>query len=76
MYDVIRLWVAMLYELIHNSMLRQLLFFILLYTDINECIDPSSCGQWGTCANLEGSYSCECPDGFSLNEDKICEGML
>ena len=50
--------------------------FLSFYSDVNECIEPSTCGQWGTCVNLEGSYSCECPDGFKLNEDKICEGNL
>lgn len=32
--------------------------------DIDECTLPSSCGQGAICTNLEGSYRCDCPEGF------------
>ena len=33
-------------------------------TDINECLETSSC-LFGTCTNSDGSYSCECLEGYS-----------
>ena len=35
--------------------------------DINECrIDPNIC-QGGLCVNTEGSFTCNCPDGLTLD---------
>ena len=34
-------------------------------TDINECFPISPCLNNGTCINLEGSYQCSCPPGFT-----------
>lgn len=33
--------------------------------DIDECQDPDACSQ--LCVNLEGSYKCECEEGFQLD---------
>lgn len=45
----------------------------LFSADINECVlDPGKCAP-GTCQNLDGSYRCICPPGYSLQQDK-CEG--
>lgn len=53
--------------------------------DINECAPPRtvSCGKLADCKNTEGSYYCECSEGYKLatggkkfsNESKnTCEG--
>lgn len=43
-------------------------------TDINECQDPDTCSQ--LCVNLEGSYKCECEEGFQLDPfSKACKAM-
>ena len=35
--------------------------------DINECmIDPNIC-RGGVCVNTEGSFTCNCPDGLTLD---------
>lgn len=45
--------------------------------DIDECReDPRLC-QGGICQNLPGTFSCDCPKGYSLNtESRICEGKI
>ncbi|XP_060882215.1 adhesion G protein-coupled receptor E2 isoform X1 [Labrus mixtus] len=46
--------------------------------DIDECVDidgnPGSgpCEMYSTCVNTEGSYSCECFDGFSSKSSTQC----
>ena len=46
----------------------------LLCIDINECSDSNSCDQ--LCTNTDGSYYCNCNEGYSLMDDgKSCEGM-
>ncbi len=40
------------------------------YTDINECMDAEMegedlCGVNGTCENVDGSYRCKCPAGYT-----------
>jgi hypothetical protein len=34
-------------------------------TDKKECATPNRCGSVGTCSELEGSYSCTCPTGYT-----------
>ena len=43
-------------------------------TDINECLlNNANCSH--TCRNLIGSYVCQCPTGYRLNEDgHLCAG--
>ena len=37
--------------------------------DMNECsVDPSLC-RGGSCINVPGSYSCQCPPGHELSQD-------
>ena len=45
--------------------------------DIDECReDPRLC-QGGICQNAPGTFSCDCPKGYSLNtESRICEGKF
>ena len=35
--------------------------------DINECMMDRDICQGGTCVNTEGSFTCNCPDGLSLD---------
>ena len=36
--------------------------------DINECMmDPNICQGGGVCVNTEGSFTCNCPDGLTLD---------
>lgn len=42
--------------------------------DINECENNQDiCGKEKVCQNLEGSYICNCKEGFQKNGDS-CEG--
>ena len=46
-------------------------------TDIDECQELPGLCQGGNCVNTFGSFQCECPPGYHLNEDtRICEGEL
>ena len=37
----------------------------LLCSDLHECdLEMDDCPQWADCFNLEGTFSCACPDGF------------
>ena len=38
--------------------------FISYFTDINECTN-SPCKNGATCANLDGSYRCDCKSGYT-----------
>uniref|UniRef100_A0A3Q1EW23 Latent-transforming growth factor beta-binding protein 1 n=1 Tax=Acanthochromis polyacanthus TaxID=80966 RepID=A0A3Q1EW23_9TELE len=41
--------------------------------DVNECLNPSICGH-GRCLNTEGSYTCNCFQGYKLSPDnKLCD---
>lgn len=42
--------------------------------DIDECQDPDVCSQ--LCVNLEGSYKCDCEEGFQLDpHTKACKAV-
>lgn len=37
--------------------------------DINECdLNPDICRGGGTCVNTDGSFTCTCPPGLTLDE--------
>ena len=41
------------------------LVFILQFSDVNECdTSNGNCNQ--TCINTEGSYNCNCSDGYVI----------
>lgn len=42
-------------------------------TDIDECSFSSYMCQY-QCINSPGSYSCECPDGYQLQGNRLCQG--
>ncbi|KAJ8963502.1 hypothetical protein NQ314_005581 [Rhamnusium bicolor] len=40
-------------------------------TDINECnLNPDICRGGGTCVNTDGSFTCTCPPGLTLDETR------
>lgn len=52
------------------------------YTDINECNEAEKkredlCGGKGTCKNVNGSYWCKCPNGYTNygNDRTPCSGQ-
>ena len=52
-----------------------MIFVVIYYTlDVNECTDNNGdCEQ--ICVNNEGSYSCSCKNGYSLNSNgRNCSG--
>lgn len=40
------------------------IFDLIRSSDVDECFD-SPCGESVPCVNVEGSYSCECLDGWT-----------
>lgn len=38
-----------------------------MFSDINECERPGSCGLNTNCMNLPGNYTCSCQHGFEGN---------
>ncbi|XP_066972519.1 uncharacterized protein [Macrobrachium rosenbergii] len=43
-------------------------------SDINECTDADICGDRTSCKNVEGSYKCECSNGYEMKNGR-CQGM-
>ena len=41
---------------------------VIIYTDLDECkLDIHRCSENAKCSNSEGSYDCNCDDGFIGN---------
>lgn len=56
-------------------MLALIVLFLFFGTDIDECQELPGLCQGGNCVNTFGSFQCECPAGYFLNEEtRICEG--
>lgn len=46
---------------------------MLLFKDIDECLDASACDH--NCTNEKGSFTCSCAVGYRLgNDGKSCTG--
>ena len=52
-------------------------FLIFFYLDFDECKDErfNSCREYAYCTNIDGSYICNCFEGF-FGDGKKCQGML
>ena len=46
------------------------LAFIVSKSDNNECEGANPCKNGGTCGNIEGGFSCECPPSWT---GEICD---
>ena len=69
-------WCAPLGELARDSLIRQLLSFVVrqLFIDIDECASTSH-GCDHQCHNTPGSYYCTCDNGYYLGLDgRTCIG--
>ena len=42
---------------------------IASYSDINECLEPTTCKNGATCQDLDGDFNCICTPGY---EGKDC----
>nr|XP_061796796.1 fibrillin-1-like [Nerophis lumbriciformis] len=48
----------------------------VILEDINECQELPGLCQGGECINTFGSFQCECPRGFALNQEtRVCEDI-
>ncbi|XP_070174362.1 fibrillin-1-like [Littorina saxatilis] len=44
--------------------------------DVNECEEnPDVCGEVQVCTNTNGSYTCACQDGYSIDDDGVCQDV-
>ena len=54
---------------------NQFIIFFLFILDINECHNNSSgCHENAICINTDGSYTCQCKDGYVGNGAR-CSSM-
>ena len=42
--------------------------------DVDECSNSGICPPNSVCVNSEGSYDCECSNGYTKNENGVCQG--
>ena len=48
---------------------------LYLSTDVDECVDDSLCDVNAVCHNTEGSYTCQCGEGY-FGSGTQCEGIV
>lgn len=48
---------------------------VCVCADIDECSFSSYMCQY-QCVNSPGSYSCECPEGYQLQGNRLCQGTF
>ncbi len=46
---------------------------MILFLDIDECTNSTICGN-GNCTNTIGSYTCQCPIGYTFGGNGTCVG--
>lgn len=46
------------------------------FSDVNECFPINPCLNNGECQNLQGSYSCICPPGFTGTNCELGKGIV
>ena len=40
------------------------------FIDVDECAEqPTLCKPYGTCVNKQGSFTCQCQNGYFLNKN-------
>ena len=51
-------------------------FILGIHTDIDECTEDVNvdCGPNADCNNNPGSYTCDCFNGYEMNDNNQCEG--
>ena len=49
-------------------------YVYVIFSDIDECSNSSSCHSNATCKNSAGNYTCTCMSGYSGN-GSVCTGM-
>ena len=50
--------------------------WFIFSTDVNECTnDQHTCHLHGNCTNTDGSYTCDCIDGYT-GDGNICFGIF
>ena len=48
--------------------------YLMYFLDVDECtLDTDTCDPNAVCTNNDGSYTCECKDGYS-GDGFTCEG--
>ena len=56
----------------HVPLMESDILLLCVYTDIDECEGLHDCHHNTTCANLPGTYQCNCLDEFFMNGDNDC----
>ena len=61
------------HDMFGNTLLKQVFFNI----DINECeSSDNTCHEHAQCTNSNGSFSCECMEGYTGDGHSNCTGKL
>ena len=56
--------------------MNEILPFVCIHlTDINECDSDNECSTFANCEDTEGSYSCNCKEGYQ-GDGYACSGKL
>lgn len=59
---------------VRDMLFWSILFYLFSFKDLNECeTHQDDCGQHATCVNTDGSFDCECADGYD-GDGRSCEG--
>ena len=74
--------ISILFSLFGNvvkARLSCLIYFLTRYlfpldADVDECRDPGICPANSICKNSDGSYDCECSEGYTKSDNGNCQG--